>query len=62
MARRLGERMTSNQIERLNAERADQMPMPADAGLAMKAELRRTVQIGGWRRQKKINVLLTMAG
>src|SRR5436189_5254441 len=37
MARQLGERMTSNQIKRLNAEGADQMPMPADVGLAMKA-------------------------
>ena len=39
MARQLGERMTSNQIKRLNAEGADQMPMPADVGLAMKANL-----------------------
>jgi transposase len=39
MARQFGERMTSNQIKRLGAETVDQMPMSADVGLAMKANL-----------------------
>jgi transposase len=39
MARQLGGRMTSNQIKRLSADDIDQMPISADVGLAMKANL-----------------------
>jgi transposase len=39
MSRQLGRRMTSNQIKRLGADDIDQMPISADVGLAMKANL-----------------------
>jgi transposase len=39
MARQLGGRMTSNQIKRLSSDGVDQMPISADVGLAMRANL-----------------------
>ena len=39
MARQLGGRMTSNQIKQLSAETVDEMSVPMDVGLAMKANL-----------------------
>jgi transposase len=39
MARQLGARMTSNQIKRLAADAIDEMPLAADVGLAIKANL-----------------------
>ena len=39
LSRQLGERMTSNQIKRLSAEDVDQISIPADVGLAMKANV-----------------------
>jgi transposase len=39
MARQFGGRMTSNQIKRLSAEEIDRMPIAADVGLAMNANL-----------------------
>ena len=39
MARQLGGRMTSNQIKRLTADDIDRMPLAADVGLAIKANV-----------------------
>src|SRR4051812_37016446 len=39
MARQLGWRMTSNQVKRLTADTIDSMPLAADVGLAMKANV-----------------------
>jgi transposase len=39
MARQLGDRMTSNQVKRLTADTIDSMPVAADVGLAMKANV-----------------------
>src|SRR5262245_48325823 len=39
MARQLGGRMTSNQTKRLTADAVDQMPLAADVGLAIKANV-----------------------
>ena len=39
MARQLGGRMTSNQIKRLTGDAIDSMPVAADVGLAMKANV-----------------------
>ena len=38
-ARQYGARMTSNQVKRLSAEAVDQMPLPDDVGLAIKANI-----------------------
>jgi transposase len=39
MARQLGGRMTSNQVKRLTADAINSMPVAADVGLAMKANV-----------------------
>jgi transposase len=39
MARQLGGRMTSNQIKRLTVDAIDQLPLAADVGLAIKANV-----------------------
>jgi len=39
MARQLGGRMTSNQVKRLTPEAVDKMPLAADVGLAIKANV-----------------------
>jgi len=39
MARQLGERMTSNQIKQLTADTIDSLPLAADVGLAIKANV-----------------------
>jgi transposase len=39
MARQLGKRLTSNQIKRLSSDTIDGMALPADIGLAMKANV-----------------------
>src|SRR5207247_9977129 len=39
MSRQLGERMTSNQIKQLTADTIDSLPLAADVGLAIKANV-----------------------